>query len=120
MIQRLSLRHFGGWLALAAVTLQLALSYGHIHSELLAKHAPTGIELSRNQAPSPAAPSGDPADKACEICATMALAGALLFPDPVLLPVPAETDIAVAAVATEFTLQANPYVLYRTRAPPLV
>jgi len=121
MIQRFSLRSFGGWLALAAVAMQLVLSYGHIHSVLPGRgHSGGIVQLLQPDQGSNPSPASDAADKACEICAVMALAGTLVLPEPSALPEPAFAGLVTATPERATALSTAQYVLYRTRAPPTV
>src|SRR5215470_9265525 len=80
-------RRWGGWFALFAVALQLALSFGHIHPEDFAAASPAKVAASHSGG-APPAPIGDHDD--CPICAVMHLAGTVLLPAPPAIPLPAE------------------------------
>jgi hypothetical protein len=130
MLQRRFLRHYGGRLALLAVWLQLALSFGHIHPgdifyfghPVTQGHAVTAIANPRDGAPpTPLQPgSGDAIDLTCAICANVALAAALVVPDPVRLPLPLDAVVASVLQDDGFILTAAPFLLFQTRAPPTV
>ena len=130
MLQRRFLRHYGGRLALLAVWLQLALSFGHIHPgdifpfghPVAQGHAVTAVANPRDHAPpAPMLPgSGDAIDLTCAICANMALASTLVMPDPVRLPVPVAVLVASTRARDGFVLTAAPFLLFQTRAPPTV
>jgi hypothetical protein len=79
----------GSRLALFALTLQIALSFGHIH---LGDFRHTGGGLAAGGTPSaPSAPTQHPVSDAedyCAICATIHLAATSLLPQAPQLPVP--------------------------------
>jgi hypothetical protein len=130
MLQRRFLRHYGGRLALFAVWLQLALSFGHIHPgdifpfghPVAQGHAVTSVANAGDGAPlTPLRPAGgDVIDLTCAICASMALAAALVVPDPVRLPLPLDAVVASVLQDDGFILTAAPFLLFQTRAPPTV
>jgi hypothetical protein len=117
-------RRRGAWLALFALWLQLALTFGHHHAEDFAglvslPWAAPHISLDRGAAP--AAPATDGCDHDdCALCASIALAANVVLPDPppvVLLRLlgregPAMPDAFVVVAAT--------YRLFESRAPPVL
>lgn len=119
-------RHWGGLLALAALALQIVLSFGHVHldnlrlnalpSEHGAAHAATLVQASTDHpAPSPT----DDADDYCAICASIFLVSNSFTPDAPQLPVPgafARID-NVIAVALALLVE-PPRAAFRSRAPP--
>ncbi len=130
MLQRRSVRQIGARLALLAVWLQLALTLGHIHpwdiyrfghpiahgngaAELLADHNTTPIPLSPLT-------SDAAADLACSICANMALAASVVLPDPVKLSLPPVSPSRWLDPVVSFSLTPAAFLLFQTRAPPLV
>lgn len=131
MIGRTAMRRRGGWLALAALALQLVLSFGHIHaSEILGSLGPMAgqgtasavIVADRQHDPSG---SQDPADDAaaegaCAICASMALAGTLLLPEPVKLPLPSAVPLKATWSGERRIASTAPFRHFQSRAPPAV
>jgi hypothetical protein len=80
----------GAWLAFFALACQLVLTFGHVHfagsgliSAAWAGSATTAIERA---APSPASPEQQPPSGLttdfCAVCSNIALANALVLPDP--------------------------------------
>src|SRR4051794_15946535 len=78
---------FGAWCALLALTMQFALSFGHVHVSGKAGGTPALLTLLLS--PSPTLAPGDPARPAkpgkspiahdqCAVCSTMQLAGSLI------------------------------------------
>ena len=79
----------GSRLALLALTLQIALSFGHVHPRY-SRHAVGGFAAASSQ-PAPSAPTQQPANDAddyCVICATIHLAATSLLPQTPQVPVP--------------------------------
>jgi hypothetical protein len=114
-------RRFGGYLALAGLVLQLALSFGHVHLGDINGNARSVIVWA-NAPASPSSPAKHPsndADDYCAICATMHLASTSLLPDAPLLPPPFGLQsvehfnhVAIIFVAPRRTP-------FQSRAPPL-
>ena len=86
-------RH-GALFALAALVLQIAVSFGHVHLDGVvgASHAATAgmhsITLVRNAPQAPAQNPGDE-DDYCAICASIFLVSASFVSEPPKLPAPA-------------------------------
>lgn len=131
MMRRQGLRRRGGWLALAALALQLVLSFGHIHaSEVMTLLGLTpghggasAIVFADRQHGAPG--SQDPADDAaaegaCAICASMVLAGNLLLPEPVKLPLRSGAPVEAAWSGERHVASAQPFRHFQSRAPPTV
>jgi hypothetical protein len=112
------------WLALVALWLQLALSFGHYHAEDFAGLGrPSSAELVK-AAPLPGSPANPFSEalghEACAICASMALADGLVLPDPVRVAAPSLRGCGSRATPEAFVLAGTPYRLFQTRAPPVV
>jgi hypothetical protein len=121
-MKRLRLRtKFGSWLALVAIALQLAMSFGHVHLNG-AGNAPTAA-LAGALSPAwpnspPAHPAGD-ADDYCAICAIIHLAAASDLPQVAQLPVlfvsqPVEHPNRITTIFV-----APRRAFFQSRAPPL-
>ena len=120
----------GSRLALFALAIQFALSFGHFHgaaaqaepAALAAATAATGGDTHDAPAASRKLPAGQdndqqPADN-CAICAVMALAGtALVSPPPVLL-LPEAIEFFYLATDAEFLHLKSVGVHFQPRAPP--
>jgi len=109
------------WVAVFALALQLALSFGHIHpSDLFPGGTRDGAATSHVAGdPGPSGPAGQADhDAPCSICAAMALTGSLVVPQPptvgvpMALEVPWSPDVAVVPAA------GGPHRQFQARAPP--
>jgi hypothetical protein len=118
---------FGAWCALFALTLQFALSFGHVHiagvgsskSTLLAGWT---IQKSLPSADAPAVPakkvpSGLTHDQ-CAICTLMQLAAASVPSAAPVLPLPDIASRMRLGTGDEFVLAAAPHFSFQARAPP--
>src|SRR5580704_9329103 len=89
----------GSWLALIALTFQLAVSFGHVHLDGIridSKAAAFG-RLTPTAQSLPAQQPGDK-DDYCAICASLYLATNSFVPLPPLLPVPLLLSSAIAHI----------------------
>ena len=109
----------GSWLALAALGLQLALSFGHVH--LIGVHdahdvtAVTGATVETYRFPAP----GSAGDDYCAICASIQLAANSLVPQAAQVPtVSAFRTIEHADRVTPAVIAAR-RTAFQSRAPPL-
>lgn len=103
-------------LALFALALQFALSFGHIHADAFA--APTAIS---DYASTPTSDNehqqNDPAD-ICAICATVAMANALVDASPPVLTVPFDTNAVTIPADPASHVTATRLAAFQSRAPP--
>jgi hypothetical protein len=114
-------KRFASWLALAALALQLVLSFGHVHLDGVrrAAPAPTVAGASVHTLQIPAHEPGDDGDDYCAICASIYLAANSFVPQAPQLPVP------FASQAIEhFDRDAIVFITprrapFQSRAPPL-
>ncbi len=121
-------------LALFALAVQFALSFGHVHWFAAAAQAANGTPGSASSgiaqvladdyatlnAHVPAGPDREqqPAD-GCAICAVMAIAGSLLLSSPPTLPVPQILALGLAIVCDRFAIAEVGGLAFQARAPPL-
>jgi len=126
----------GSRLALVALAIQFALSFGHFHG-IAAQAAPAiqtglaqadlayigtsaahdGTEAARKQQPATPDTDQQPAD-ACAICAVISLAGNMLFATPPLLQLPQAAELLYLTTGAEF-VHLNPvHPAFQSRAPP--
>jgi hypothetical protein len=122
---RSNIRH-GSRLALFALAIQFALSFGHFHGAA-ASAAPAlqagAIVLEQSALPQQPAPDRDtdkqhPADP-CAICAGMALASTALFATPPLLPLRQMVELACLTADAGFLHLNSVRVAFQPRAPPV-
>jgi hypothetical protein len=132
---RSNIRH-GSRLALFALAVQVALSFGHFHG-VTAQAAPalqSGVTLSGSPASDLSTPdavdktarqqprSGHDTDQQpsdfCAICAVMALANSALFATPPVLPLPLAIESSYLTSDAEFVHLNAARVAFQPRAPP--
>jgi hypothetical protein len=110
----------GSRLALLALTLQIVLSFGHVHLGDF-RHTVGGLASAGTQSV-PSAPTRQPAsdaDEYCAICAGIQLAATSLLPQAPRLPVPLASrplEPVNCAAAISFSARRAPF---QSRAPPL-
>ena len=116
-------RRTGSWLAVSALLLQLALTFGHVHLDraapLAADAAITASAPSVGDAPEGPAGPDNPANDHCAICALIHLAGSLVTADAPSLPLPVVFDRSDPEPAVAARLTASHYVFSQARAPPI-
>jgi hypothetical protein len=107
-------------LALAAMALQLVLSFGHVHLESLAGRHPTAIVADATWASSfPVQNSDGDVDDYCAICAAIHLASTSFLPDAPRFQIPAASQAIEHFSYAVFIFVAPQRTLFRSRAPPL-
>ena len=111
---RSNIRH-GSRLALLALAIQFALSFGHFHA--IAAQAAPAIQQASPQAPSNQDSDQQPAE-ACAICAIMALASSVLFTVPPILLLPQAVEFLYLTTDAEFVHLDHTSVAFQPRAPP--
>src|SRR3954447_22083078 len=133
---RSNIKH-GSRLALLALAIQFALSFGHFHGAA-AQATPafqTGLTLSdaadAGGTPAPVASDqsaplqaplnhdSDRSNDPCAICAVIALASSVLFATPPLLLLPQAIEFVYLATAAEFVHLNSLSVAFQPRAPPI-
>ena len=128
---------YGSRLALFALAVQFALSFGHFHG--VAAHAAPAIQsgtaltdrsdassLRATDAVVESAPQQQPASNhdsdqgdSCAICAVVALANNVLFATPPLLLLPEAVELLYLATDAEFVHLNAVRVAFQPRAPPV-
>jgi hypothetical protein len=106
---------YGSRLALFALALQFALSFGHFHADAAQatpafqslQQAPFGHESDQ--------PSGDP----CEICAVIAMASTVQSATPPSLVLPQAVDFLYLTTDAGFVHPNSAGVAFQPRAPPI-
>ena len=123
----------GSRLALFALAIQFALSFGHFHA-LAAPAIQSGLtqanpalakslaadpsnETAQRQQPANQDNDQHPAD-ACAICAVMSLAGNVLLATPPLLELPQAVEFLYRTTDAEFVHLKSAHPAFQSRAPP--
>jgi hypothetical protein len=114
---RSNIKH-GSRLALLALAIQFALSFGHFHG-IAAQAAPAiqQVQQASQQSPSNQDSDHQPTDP-CAICAVMALANAVLFASPPVLLLPQAVEFLYLTTDAEFVHLDHASVAFQPRAPP--
>lgn len=127
---RSNIQH-GARLALFALLVQFALTFGHSHA--FAQAAPlvrssqqqadghkrsTAIDQVSVDKQSPAGPDEQPGDDNCAICAMIALAGTVVFATPPLLELPQAVQLLYLTTDAEFSHLKSEGRAFQPRAPP--
>ena len=110
----------GGWLALAALALQIVVSFGHVHLDGVARASTFVAAAGAHGSPSlPDQQPGNEADDYCAICATIYLAANSFVPQAPQLTVPfaSQTIEHIDRVAVVFIVPRR--APFQSRAPPL-
>jgi hypothetical protein len=123
----------GSRLALFALAIQFALSFGHFHGEI-ARAAPAiqagsadtdlaiSAALAAQEARAAQQPSGHDTDQPtsdCAICAVLSLANNFLFATPPLLALPQAVELLHLTIGAEFTHLGSLHRAFQSRAPPI-
>jgi hypothetical protein len=113
----------GSRLALFALTVQLVLSFGHVHVGKIAPASSHGA-ITVAQAPDG---DGGPSPKPhsgvgdfCAICATISLLASSVVPTTSSLLPPVATEHRWLTAFADARISASPFVLFQARAPPVV
>jgi len=128
---RSNIRH-GARLALFAMLVQFALTFGHSHwfaqaaplaqSSLQQTDGSNGVasnDRTAVQKQSPAAPDREqPGEDNCAICALVAMAGTVLFSTPPLLELPQAIELLHRTTDAEFSHLKSAGTAFQPRAPP--
>ena len=105
------------------MTLQLVLSFGHLHLEKLASGSAIASVAASKAPSSQQNPAQHPANEAvdfCAICATIHLASTSFLPDAPLSPVPFTSRTIEHFSYFNFTFISPQRAAFQSRAPPLV
>jgi hypothetical protein len=115
-------RRCGSWLALAAMALQLVLSFGHLHLDKFALGSVAATAAHAKATASKTSPAQHPANDAddyCAICATIHLTTGSFLPEVPPLPVPFISQAIEHFDHTTSLFIPRPQTAFQSRAPPL-
>jgi hypothetical protein len=112
----------GAKLALLALLVQFALSFGHVHGFAPPAASATQSVLPADHAakpqPAPAKHDSDQSNDVCAICAVMAMASTVLFSAPPILLLPDAVEILHRITDAEFAHLKSAGTAFQPRAPP--
>ena len=115
-------RRHGAVLALIALALQIAVTFGHVHLSALAQnpHATSAQRAALAETKSHA-PAQIPADNEdyCAICASIFLASSAFAPAPPQLLVPANFQRVEHFLKSARSVSDSRRLAFRSRAPPV-
>jgi hypothetical protein len=121
---RSNIRH-GARLALFAMLVQFALTFGHSHwfaqaAPLAQASQQTSLQQSAAiEKQSPATPDREqPGEDNCAICALVAMASTVVFATPPLLLLPQAIDLLYRTTDAEFLHLKSAATAFQPRAPP--
>lgn len=128
---RSNIRH-GARLALFAMLVQFALTFGHthwaVHAAPLAQSSlqqtdgakgGAAIDRAAVRKQSPSSPDREhPGDDHCAICAVVAMAGTIVFATPPVLLLPQAIDLLYRTTDAEFIHLKSAGTAFQPRAPP--
>lgn len=113
-------RHIGlgARLALFALTVQLALSFAHVHVADPGRAQAASAFMPSGSGNAPTPKSDGPVDPGCAICGLIQLAATATPSAAPALPLLVASGHARLAAADQFLLVASPRLLFQARAPP--
>ena len=106
-------------LALFALAIQFALSFGHVHAVAA---QPSSAQVAHNLGtpqPAPDQAPGEHHGDICAICVVMAMANAALSATPPVVLLPQAVDFSYRTAAAEFVRIASIRAGFQPRAPPI-
>ncbi|MDN5003635.1 hypothetical protein ACFQZO_22635 [Bradyrhizobium sp. GCM10027634] len=111
-------RQFGGRLALIALTLQLMLTFGHVHAPSAA--LAFAVQTSQSDSTAPQGPNHNGlADIDCPTCALIQLSAISAPSVAPELPLPLAVDFLVLQPRLELSAGAEPPASFQARGPPV-
>jgi hypothetical protein len=116
---RSNIKH-GSRIALFALAIQFALSFGHFHGVAAGAATVAVSQSAQQQQPASDRDSDQHANDVCAICAVMAMASTALFAAPPVLQLPqAVVELSSPATDAEFVHVNSVRVAFQPRAPPI-
>ena len=112
----------GARLALLALLVQFALSFGHVHGfapqAASATQSVVPLDRAADPQPAPGKHDSDQTNDVCAICAVMAMASTVLFSAPPILLLPDAVAILHRITDAEFAHLKSAGTAFQPRAPP--
>ena len=112
----------GARLALLALLVQFALSFGHMHGfapqAASATQSVVPADHAADPQPAPSKHDSDQSGDVCAICAVMAMASTVLFSAPPILLLPDAVAILHRITDAEFAHLKSAGTAFQPRAPP--
>jgi hypothetical protein len=108
----------GARLAMFALTLQIALSFAHIHLSTFAHATPSLTSSTQSDPSAPTQPPGGNADNYCSICAAMHITASSFLPKEPVLTIPFVSQPVGHFNLAAAVLIARRYASFQSRAPP--
>jgi hypothetical protein len=112
------LTRFGAGLALAAVLLQLLLSFAHVHPPPLSPTANGGQPGWTDHQSRSGQPDSPLEAEDCAICASIAAFATLDLPASVVATIALQWLVCVLPALPAWRAETSPYRFFHTRAPP--
>ncbi len=115
-----NVRH-GSWLALVAIAINLALSFGHIHvaGQVSDRGLIAAVLGASDHGQTPSHPDSPLADDLCPIClASSAIANAIASTPPTL-PLQLDATVVDRPIALVRVAVTQPRAAFQSRGPPL-
>jgi len=115
-------RRIGSWLALVALAIQLALSFGHAHLDAVQRTDPAVAAIGPGAQSAKALLTqqpGEDGDDYCAICASIYLASNSFVPSAPVLPVPSVSHSIEHFDDGAAVFIAPRRLAFQSRAPPL-
>jgi hypothetical protein len=113
-----NLRH-GSWLALIALAINIALSFGHVHAIGGHRSEHGLIVASTDSHQTPGHSDDGKADDLCPICIAAASIGTALAPTPPALPVEFAEAAIDHAIERAVAIPPAPRAAFQSRGPPI-
>jgi len=110
---------FGSRVALFALAIQFALSFGHFHGVAAQASPVAASDFVQQQQPGSDRDSNQHPNDICAICAVMAMANAVLFATPPVLLLPQAIEFSYLASDAGFAHVSAVRVAFQPRAPPI-
>jgi hypothetical protein len=115
---RSNIKH-GSRIALFALAIQFALSFGHFHAVAAQAEPAAASRSGQQQQPVSDHDSDRHPDDTCAICAVVAMAHTVSFAAPPVLPLPQIAEFAYFAADAGIVHLSSAGVAFQPRAPPI-